>query len=83
MRNLCFAVVIGFAGGQRDRRPDEALPPGLQRWLGQDECQNHQRWIDFYHSFSSAIQQAQNGNIISEEMQAELQNGTIPERTSA
>jgi hypothetical protein len=41
---------------QRERRPDEATPPGLERWLGQDECQAHQRWFDFYESLSKAVE---------------------------
>eukprot|EP00392_Amoebophrya_sp_AT5.2_P004161 g4169.t1 len=72
-----------LAAAQRQRRPDEALPPGLERWIGRDECDEKNGWVQFYHTFSSAIQQAQSANVISQPMLTELQNGTLPERNEA
>ncbi|CAD7925363.1 unnamed protein product [Amoebophrya sp. A120] len=71
---------LPLAQAQRQRRPDEALPAGLERWIGRDECDEKNGWVQFYHSFARGIQQAQSNNVISPAMLGELQNGTLPER---
>ncbi|CAD7942604.1 unnamed protein product [Amoebophrya sp. A25] len=74
---------IIFAAAQRQRRPDEGLPPGLERWIGRDECSEENGWVAFYHTFARGIQQAQSGAVISQPLREELQKGTLPERNAA